>query len=59
MARDRQTEARVLQSRASTGSGSPTRTNTSDEQSSIVRNPAPDASPPSAPSASHKFTVNS
>lgn len=54
----RQSESRSMQARAAGSSAAPTRGQTSDDQSSVVRNPAPDASPPSVPSTSKTFTVS-
>jgi len=58
MSNNRQNEARDLVARAPGSSVPPTRGTTSEEQSSVVRNPAPDSSPPSVPSVSRTFTVS-
>jgi hypothetical protein len=57
MAEVRRSEALNMQARGAAGSSPPTRNETSDVQSSVIRNPAPDASPPSVPSTSRTFTV--
>ena len=53
----RHSDTRTLQARNAGGSSPPTRNDYSEAQSSVTRNPAPDASPPSVPSPSHTFTV--
>lgn len=51
-------DSREMQARSTGGTGAPTRSDSNNEQSSVVRNPAPDASPSAVPSPSKTFTVS-
>ncbi len=50
---------RAVETRGSSNNSVPRRLDVHDEQSSVVRNPAPDASPPATPTNSRTFTVSS
>jgi hypothetical protein len=54
----RQSESREMQARTAGSTCAPTRSDSNNEQSSVVRNPAPDASPSAVPSPSKTFTVS-
>jgi hypothetical protein len=58
MRNTQQSESRNMQARSAGGVTAPTRSDSTNEQSSVVRNPAPDASPSAVPSPSKTFTVS-
>jgi hypothetical protein len=57
MQNTRQSESREMQARSGSTTA-PTRGDTTNDQSSVARNPAPDASPSAVPSTSRTFTVS-